>query len=243
MAPRDPSPLSRLLSRGHGEGFFLFKKYMKNIKQNRGYNTIIFDCDSTLTTIEGVDWLAHLKGKTDEVSVLTRLAMDGQVSFESVLEHRLNIIKPSYQDLVNLGHEYIKTSFPDAKETIRKLLTNNMQIYIVSGGYKIAIDIFAQWLGIRIDNVFAIDINFDKYNNYIDVNIDNLLAKNNGKLNTIQKLNLTKKTILVGDGATDLEAKGAVDLFIGFGGVVSRQIVRDHADIFINTLSSINYLV
>ena len=36
--------------------------------------------------------------------------------------------------------------------------------------------------------------------------------------------------MLVGDGATDLEARPAVDAFIAFAGVVRRQDVVDRAD-------------
>jgi phosphoserine phosphatase len=38
---------------------------------------------------------------------------------------------------------------------------------------------------------------------------------------------------MVGDGATDLEARPPADLMIGFGGVVVREKVRDHADWFV----------
>jgi phosphoserine phosphatase len=42
------------------------------------------------------------------------------------------------------------------------------------------------------------------------------------------------KAALVGDGVSDLEAKPALDLFIGFGGVHTRPQVRDNADVFVS---------
>ena len=41
------------------------------------------------------------------------------------------------------------------------------------------------------------------------------------------------KAALIGDGVSDLEAKPAVDLFIGFGGVARRARVEENADVFI----------
>ena len=38
---------------------------------------------------------------------------------------------------------------------------------------------------------------------------------------------------MVGDGATDLQAKPPADLTIGFGGVVERAVVRQNADAFV----------
>jgi phosphoserine phosphatase len=39
--------------------------------------------------------------------------------------------------------------------------------------------------------------------------------------------------MLIGDGTSDLEAGEAVDLFVGYGGVVARERVQAEADVFI----------
>ena len=44
---------------------------------------------------------------------------------------------------------------------------------------------------------------------------------------------------MIGDGASDLEAKPAVDLFIGFGGVHTRPVVRDNADVFVTEMRDV----
>ncbi|MEE8104895.1 MAG: haloacid dehalogenase, partial [Planctomycetota bacterium] len=43
----------------------------------------------------------------------------------------------------------------------------------------------------------------------------------------------TRPLAFVGDGVTDLEAAGEVDLFVGFGGVEARPAVRDGAACYI----------
>jgi phosphoserine phosphatase len=47
---------------------------------------------------------------------------------------------------------------------------------------------------------------------------------------------LPEKVIMIGDGTSDLETKPDVDLMIGFGGVVSRDKVKQGAHIWITQL-------
>ena len=53
------------------------------------YEHVFFDCDSTLTAVEGIDVLAESAGKGQRVAVLTQAAMDGHVDLEDVYEKRL----------------------------------------------------------------------------------------------------------------------------------------------------------
>ena len=47
--------------------------------------------------------------------------------------------------------------------------------------------------------------------------------------------------VMVGDGNTDLEAKGAgaADAFLGFGGIAERAKVRDNADWFVRDFKDV----
>ena len=50
---------------------------------------ILFDCDSTLSTIEGIDVLAEQAGVVDQVVPLTTAAMDGRLKLEDAYAARL----------------------------------------------------------------------------------------------------------------------------------------------------------
>jgi phosphoserine phosphatase len=65
------------------------------------------------------------------------------------------------------------------------------------------------------------------------------LIETHGKIPVIQELRADRSgpAILVGDGVSDLVAGAAVDLMIGFGGVVARERVAAEADIFIKSNS------
>ena len=49
--------------------------------------------------------------------------------------------------------------------------------------------------------------------------------------------------VMVGDGASDLETRPAVDLFVGFGGFVARERIRREAAAFVTSLASVPALV
>ncbi|HUP90406.1 MAG TPA: hypothetical protein VM100_13700, partial [Longimicrobiales bacterium] len=102
-----------------------------------------------------------------------------------------------------------------------------------------AVLIVARELGIEENAVHAVDIYFDDDDAYSGFDVQSPLAVSGGKLEVVKSLfkNARRPIMLVGDGATDLEAKPAVDLFVGFAGVVARQQVIEAADVVINERS------
>lgn len=201
----------------------------------RGYDIVVFDCDSTLTEIEGINLIAKWAGKEKEVEILTNQAMNGKINFEDVFSARLSLIRPKRRDLERLGKEYIKYQLKDARSVIEKLQKLGKEVYIVTGAYERPIKKFAIHLGVPEENVIAVELKFGKNEDFLGYDTKNPLIKNKGKRKVLEKLAKLGSLIFVGDGATDLEAKDVVDLFVGFGGVVCRPIVQRSADIFINS--------
>lgn len=60
---------------------------------------ICFDVDSTVIREEGIDELAEFCGKGEEVANLTKEAMGGAMTFQEALRRRLDIIKPTQQQI------------------------------------------------------------------------------------------------------------------------------------------------
>ena len=56
------------------------------------FDVICFDCDSTLSKIEGIDELARRVCLGEEMSKLTEAAMNGELPLEAVYERRLIMI-------------------------------------------------------------------------------------------------------------------------------------------------------
>ena len=84
-------------------------------------NIVIFDCDSTLSTIEGIDELARMTGQEYDVAILTKRAMEGDVPLESVYGHRLVTVNPTQEQVRAIANEYRETVIPDAPEVIEAL--------------------------------------------------------------------------------------------------------------------------
>jgi phosphoserine phosphatase len=212
----------------------------KNIQKDflaNGYDVVVFDCDSTLTEIEGINFLAKRVKKEKQVNFLTTQAMAGKIKFEDVFSLILNLIKPKSEDLDWLADQYIKHQINDAKNVINQLQKLGKKIYIISGGYEIPVKRFANHLGISEQNVFAIGLNFNNLGEYLGYDQENPLTTDLGKRYVLEKLSNIGSVLFIGDGATDLGAKNVVNLFVGFGGVVCHQIVKNNADIFINLKS------
>lgn len=203
---------------------------------------LLLDCDSTLCAIEGVDELAALRGPAIEQQVieLTNQAMDGTVPIDQVFGRRLDLIQPNRQMCEQVAEMYIEKLSPNAAEVIENLKKTGWKTIIISGGFTQVIQPVAQQLG--IEDIFAVDLLFDQEGNYRDFDKESLTARNGGKPEVIQALKAkdsTLKTVMVGDGISDLETNHVVDLFIGFGGVVSRQAVKSQAAAFITDFASL----
>ena len=76
------------------------------------YRTVVFDCDSTLSTIEGIDELAG--PLRDELRALTDRAMAGEVSLEEVFGLRLERVRPTAEAVEYIGRRYVETLVPGA---------------------------------------------------------------------------------------------------------------------------------
>jgi len=210
---------------------------MVNMKKRpinkNGYQNVVFDCDSTLSKIEGADELARKKGVETEVSKITKLGMEGKIPFEESLERRLNILKPTKKEIKWLAYRYLEELPAGTWKVATKLKELGKKLYAVSGGYTYPVTLFTSYLGIEKKNIFAVDLKFDKDGNYQGFNRSNPLSKNGGKRKVIGEIAKKGRTMLVGDGASDLEAYEVCDLFVGYGGVAEREVVKKGADIYL----------
>ena len=199
------------------------------------FRTVIFDCDSTLSTIEGIEELA--RDHRAEVEALTEEAMRGAIPLEQVYGRRLELVRPPRGRVVALGQRYVDTLVPDTRETISALLAEGIQVKVISGGLKPAVVAMAKALGIPETDVAAVDVYFGGDGAYADFESASPLAASGGKRRVIEEWNAPRPSLMVGDGATDLEAKPAVDAFVAFAGVVFRPQVVASADYVIRERS------
>lgn len=218
-----------------------------------GFDLIFFDCDSTLSTIEGIDELARLKGKEGRVGLLTNKAMDGELDLAEVYGKRLKAIKPTRAQLKAVEERYWETTVEDAPAVIAALQALELQVFIISGGLIDAVKGFGRRLGLAPDRIRAVELEYNELSGrwwdyaepgalqaqtYLDYD-EGPLTESSGKRTIISELAGTRpgRRMMIGDGSSDLATKNDVDLFVGYGGVVARAAVRAGSDVFLRCRS------
>ncbi|XP_011313414.1 phosphoserine phosphatase isoform X2 [Fopius arisanus] len=199
-------------------------------------DVVTFDVDSTVIQEEGIDELANFCGKGKEVSELTKRAMQGNVTFQQSLTVRLNIIKPSLEQIKEFIKIYPPTLTPGIKELIDALHARNKEVYLVSGGFRCLISPVARRLNISQDHIYANRLKFYFNGDYAGFDENEPTSRSGGKAQVIKRLQEKHgfNTIVhVGDGATDMEASPPATAFIGFGGNVVRESVKNNSLWFI----------
>lgn len=197
------------------------------------FDVICFDCDSTLSKIEGIDELAGRVGLGEAMAKLTDAAMNGEVPLEAVYEQRLSLIRPDRDSIDWLAELYIRQIVDGVKQVFDTLLAADKELHIVSGGIRQAILPLADYLGLSASRVHAVDIYFNEDGSYRDFDRNSPLARSGGKAEICKRLTKPQTALaMVGDGKTDMEAKQAGAVVIGFGGVTGRDVVREQADFY-----------
>jgi len=211
-------------------------------------DAVCFDVDSTVIDEEGIDVLAATLGKGPEVAAWTAKAMDGNIKFEDALAARLEIIEPSRSDIASCLEKHPLRLSPGVDKLVEVLHKRGTHVYLVSGGFRLMIEPVAERLGVSIDRIYANTILFDEKGDYTGFDATEPTSADQGKpkaLTTIKSMHGYESVVMVGDGATDAQARveGAADTFIGFGGVVTRQAVKEKACWFVKDFEAMIEIV
>ncbi len=218
------------------------------------YRHVFFDCDSTLTSVEGIDVLAARAGVSACIEGLTRAAMDGDKGLDEVYGERLQTIKPTRGAVRALREVYKRHAVEDAATVIDALMKLGHHVYIISGGLDEPVKEFGISLGVPAENIRAVGVDSDQLvgewwrardddglrtaDRYLDYH-KGALAVSDGKADIVKRFvgGQSGSSLLIGDGTSDLLASRAVDLFVGYGGVVARTRVEREAPVFIRCTS------
>lgn len=201
-------------------------------------SAIVFDCDGTLSSLEGIVELAKMQGVETTVAALTTTAMESTGLNPTLYQQRLELVRPNKQHILQLGRQYTQTIVPDAKAVISLLARLNKTIYIASAGIKLAVEALATELHIAHDHVFAVEVFFDAAGDYQDFDHHSPLIDNNGKKIIVQQLQQQHPRLAhIGDGLNDCSIKSIATRFIGYGGVFQREKVRLCCDYYVNATS------
>jgi phosphoserine phosphatase len=209
-----------------------------------------FDVDSTFCTDESIDELAAFLGCGAEVAALTAAAMAGGVPFQDALAARLERMRPSRADVARFLAARPPALSPGIPELLATLARRGKRVYLISGGFRQIIHPLAESLNIPLERVYANQLLFNGADNadgsYAGFDPAEFTSRSGGKREAVAAARaaaggLPGGVVMVGDGATDAEARapGGADAFVGYGGVVRRAAVAARADWYVMDIAAI----
>ncbi len=202
--------------------------------------SLILDFDSTIINTESLDCLSKIVlNKTDidtkiqkKINQITNKGMNGEITFENSLNQRLSLLK------INKNH--IKALSLEVSKNFDDTFINNLvffesiidNVYIVSSGFKEVIEFAFKSISNKSWNIFANDLDY-RNNHLVNINKNNPLSKNLGKVKLIKSMNLSGNVIIVGDGYTDYEIRkhNQAHIFLCYIGNINRKKVSKCADV------------
>ena len=198
------------------------------------FDAVCFDCDSTLSRIEGIDELALRAGCETEIASLTEAAMNGDIPLQDIYGKRLDIVRPDKVALAWLAERYVEEMVSGAVETIATLRRHGKAVYVVTSGLFQSVAKFAGTLGFAPSEVHAVKVHFDAAGAYQGFETSSPLCRGDGKALICRKLAAKHgSVVIVGDGVTDLAAREGGAYVVGYGGIIYREVVLQEADCYI----------
>ena len=205
-------------------------------------NHFIIDYDSTFIKVESLDELSKISNKSDtnshkKISEITRLGMEGKISFSESLNRRIKLINCDIDDInktIKVLNKQVSDSF---KKNIPFLKNNSESIYIVSSGFHELIDPIVMKYGIKRENIYANRFLYNK-KKIIGYDKKNPLSLSQGKVKLVRKLDLKGEIHVIGDGYTDFEIKkeGLASYFYLFTENIKRESIVKSADYLLKSL-------
>ncbi|MGW8121981.1 phosphoglycerate dehydrogenase [Roseivirga echinicomitans] len=200
----------------------------------------VIDFDSTFTKVEALDILGEISlsnhpkriERLQKIKDITDLGMAGEMSLRESLIARIQLLNGNKAHLPALIARLSKLVSKSIERNRLFFNENPENTFIISNGFKEFIVPVVTPFGIKASHVFANDMVFDAEGNIIDLNRDNVLSMNGGKVKQIEALKLKGQINMIGDGYTDYEVRqaGMANNFYAYTENVEREPVKKHAD-------------
>jgi phosphoserine phosphatase len=170
------------------------------------FRLCVMDMDSTLISIECIDEIADMCGKKEEIALITKSAMMGEINFSQSLIKRVSLLEGLGEEILfKVIEEKLKFN-NGTQEWIEACHKNNITTVLVSGGFNYFADYVKNKLGIDIAISNQLEIKNKKLTGSLLGSIVNDETKAQVVRDFQAQLNIDRsKTIVIGDGANDLK--------------------------------------
>ncbi|WP_246047381.1 phosphoserine phosphatase SerB [Leptospira ognonensis] len=175
-----------------------------------------FDMDSTVIREEVIDELARKHGVFEEVSRVTREAMEGGMAFDEALKLRVKYLKglsrKSFEEVYDL-----LTLSAGMEIILRELPKLNTKVSILSGGFTPVLELFSRKYPIHFFKANELEENGGIFTGKIVGEIINKEKKSYYLDQLITRETILKSQVVaVGDGANDALMLNTANIGIGF---------------------------
>ena len=169
----------------------------------RSKRLVVFDMDSTLIQGEVIDELADLLGKKEEVSLLTKKAMEGEMDFQESLLRRVSLLKGLTRKDLDYVYSKIEMS-PGAERLIKVLKRLGYRIAIISGGFTYFVERLKNELNVNYAYANSLELDGDT----VTGRLQGLIVDGRRKADLLELLAQQEgihfdQVIAIGDGAND----------------------------------------
>lgn len=177
---------------------------------------VVFDGDATLLQGETIDELARRAGVLEDVSAVTRRAMEGELEFENALSERLSWLTGLESEDLEAVRQAMPLS-PGARATIRTLRRAGSRVAVASGGFHFLLDAVARQLG--LDRVLAnrLELQAGRLTGRLLPPLVDAAAKARFVRDLVHHEGTAReRTVAVGDGANDAPMLAAAGVGIAY---------------------------
>ncbi len=191
------------------------------------FSLCVMDMDSTLISIECIDEIADMCGKKDDVALITKSAMMGEIDFSQSLIKRVSLLEGLGEEMLfKVIEERLKFN-EGTQAWVKACRKNNVTTVLVSGGFDYFADYVKNKLGIDVAISNQLEIKDKKLTGKVLGRIVNDEVKAQTVRDFQSKLNIDRsKTIVIGDGANDLKMLAEAQYSIAYH---AKPIVQEKA--------------
>jgi phosphoserine phosphatase len=193
----------------------------------RAKHLVVIDADSTLLQHEVIDLLGEASGRAQEVSAITRAAMDGEIDFGEALRRRVALLAGLPVGVLDDVRDQLRLA-PGARTLLRTLLRLGYVPAVVSGGF---VEVLAPLLA-ELNVEYLAANRLEIADGVLTGRLNGELIDRAGKARALRHFADVvgvplEQTVAVGDGANDIDMLSVAGLGIAFN---AKAVVQAHAD-------------
>ena len=193
----------------------------------RAKHLVVMDADSTLLQDEVIDLLAEKCGCAAEVSVITELAMSGEIDFAEALRRRVALLEGLPASVLDDVRSRLRLT-PGARTLLRTLQRLGYVPAVVSGGFVEVLEPLMTELKVEYLAANRLEVVDGKLTGQLVGEIVDRAGKANALRRFAEEVGVPlEQTVAVGDGANDIDMLSTSGLGIAFN---AKPVVQEHAD-------------